>query len=279
MMNKRRNEGSKEMPFLEHLEELRQRLLKSIAALVLFSCAAFAATDWMLDFLTYPNSHLARPAKLIFLKPTSMLMLRMEIALAAGLIASLPVIIYQLWQFIAPGLLPKERKYVTPVILLTVFCFFVGGSFAYFVMIPVVLPFLFSLGTKAIEANININDYMSFVLRLILATGLVFELPMVAFFLARLGLITPVFLRKFRRYGYVLIFVVAAIITPTPDPVNQTILAIPLMLLYEISIWVTVIAYKKREDAGMKTPEKPSPVRKKTAKKPVSKKKPKLKSR
>ena len=108
-MKKNDPEDSKrEMPFLEHLEELRQRILKSLTALILFSCAAFAATDWILDLLTYPNTHLDKPAKLIFLKPTAMLMLRMEIALAAGLIASLPVIIYQLWQFIAPGLLPGE---------------------------------------------------------------------------------------------------------------------------------------------------------------------------
>jgi len=267
------------MPFLEHLEELRQRILKSLAALIVFSCASFAATDLILNFLTYPNSHLAKPAKLIFLKPTAMLMLRMEIALAAGLIASLPVIIYQLWQFISPGLLPTERKYMTPVILMTCFCFLVGGSFAYFVMIPVVLPFLFSLGTAAIEANINISDYMSFVLRLILATGLVFELPMVAFFLARFGLITPAFLRKFRKYSYVAIFIVAAIITPTPDPVNQTILAIPLMLLYEISIWVTAIAYKKRQEAGAETTEKSSSAKKKTVKKTASKKTSKPKPR
>ena len=269
------------MPFLEHLEELRQRILKSLAALIVFSCASFAATDWILNFLTYPNSHLAKPAKLIFLKPTAMLMLRMEIALAAGLIASLPVILYQLWQFISPGLLPTERKYMTPVILMTCFCFLVGGSFAYFVMIPVVLPFLFSLGTQAIEANINISDYMSFVLRLILATGLVFELPMVAFFLARFGLITPAFLRKFRKYSYVVIFIVAAIITPTPDPVNQTILAIPLMLLYEISIWVTAIAYKKRQEADSESQKVPAKTatKKKTAPKSASKKPPKPKSR
>ena len=270
MKRKDSDESKKEMPFLEHLEELRQRILKSLAALIIFSCAAFATTSWILDFLTYPNSHLAKPAKLIFLKPTAMLMLRMEIALAMGLIASLPVIIYQLWQFISPGLLPAERKYVIPIILLTCFCFLLGGSFAYFVMIPVVLPFLFSMGTETIEAAINISDYMSFVLRLILATGLVFELPVVAFFLARLGLITPAFLRRSRKYAIVLIFIVAAIITPTPDPVNQTILAVPLMLLYEISIWVTVLAYKKRQEAE-KEPE-PPPAKKKTGGKIPAKK-------
>jgi sec-independent protein translocase protein TatC len=158
------------------------------------------------------------------------------------------------------------------VILLTCFCFLLGGSFAYFVMIPVVLPFLFSMGTETIEAAINISDYMSFVLRLILATGLVFELPVVAFFLARLGLITPAFLRKSRKFAIVIIFIVAAIITPTPDPVNQTILAVPLMLLYEISIWVTVLAYKKRREADQDTeppPVKKKPVRKTPAKKTV----------
>jgi sec-independent protein translocase protein TatC len=241
------------MPFLDHLEELRWRLIKSIAAVVVLSCASFPLTDILLNILTYPNTRLVNPAKLIFLKPTGMLMLRMEISIAAGIIVSLPVVIYQLWQFIAPGLVPKERRLVFPVIFITLFCFLLGSCFAYFVMIPLILPFLFSMGTKSIEATINVNEYMSFLLRIILLTGLIFELPVLAFFLARFGLITPAILRKGRRYAIVAIFILAAVVTPTPDPFNQTILAVPLFVLYEISIWVAAIAYRKKQDTAVKS--------------------------
>jgi sec-independent protein translocase protein TatC len=247
----------KEMPFLDHLEELRWRILKSLIALIAFSAAAFPLTDLALKFLTLPNERLATPAKLIFLKPTGMLMVRMEIAIALGVMLSLPVVIYQLWMFVSPGLLPKEKKNVMPVMLITAVCFLIGSSFAYFVMVPMMLRFLFGLGTSSIEAVININDYMSFLLRLILMTGLIFELPVLAFFLARIGLLKPAFLRKFRRIGIVLILILAAVITPTPDPFNMLVLAVPLYFLYEISIWVTVVAYRKKRGTAVKRANMP----------------------
>jgi sec-independent protein translocase protein TatC len=259
----------KEMPFLEHLEELRRRILICLAALIVLSCAAFPLTNIALKILTYPNMHLIKPAKLIFLKPTGMLMVRMEIAIAMGIIGSLPLIIYQLWRFIAPGLLPKEKKYGFPVIFFTFFCFILGAFFAYLAMIPIMLYFLFNtMGTESIEAMININDYMSFMLRIILITGLVYELPVLAFFLARIGLVSPTFLRKFRRHSIVFILILAAVITPTPDPFNMCILAIPLYFLYEISIWVTVLAYRKRQEADAE--KKKNPHAKKPTKKPNS---------
>jgi sec-independent protein translocase protein TatC len=239
------------MPFLDHLEELRWRILKSLITVIVLSFAAFPFTDLALDILTFPNTRLASPAKLIFLKPTGMLMIRMEIAISLGVIASLPVILYQLWQFVAPGLMPRERKYVFPVIFITMACFFAGTVFAYFAMIPVILPFLFSMGTNAIQATININEYMSFVLRLILLTGLTFELPVLAFFLARIGLVSPNLLRKIRRYAIVAIFIFAAVVTP-PDPLSQIVLAVPMLLLYEISILVSLIGQRKKKEADLR---------------------------
>lgn len=233
----------KEMPFLDHLEELRWRIMKALGAVVLFTCIAFPFTGVLLDLLTLPNDHLASPAKLIFLKPTGMLVVRLEVALIVGVIVSLPVIFYQLWMFIAPGLLENERKYVVPFVLYTTGCFLVGTGFAYFILIPTVLPFLFSMGTETIEATINITEYMSFILRLILVAGLVFELPMLSFILARIGLLTASFMRKYRRYSIVLFFIFAAIVTP-PDPMSQLLIAIPLVVLYEASIFIALLGQK-----------------------------------
>lgn len=243
---KKRKAKHKEMSFLDHLEELRWRLWKCLGAAIVFIFAAFPFTGKILELLTYPNTRLKNPATFIFLKPTGMLMLRMEIAMIVGLIAASPVILYQLWQFIAPGLYPKERKFIAPIILITIICFLLGAGFAYAVLIPIVLPFLFSLSTASIQPMININDYAQFVLRLILLTGLVFELPMVSFLLTRLGLLTPKFLRKAWKYSILFIFIFAAIVTP-PDPVSQIILALPLVLLYEVSIWVSQITIKKKK--------------------------------
>ena len=173
-------------------------------------------------------------------------MVRIEIAIAVGIIASLPVIFYQFWQFVAPGLLPNEKRYVTPAMLLTTFCFLLGGAFAYFVLIPVVLPFLFGMGTEAIKATINITEYMSFVLRLLLVAGLIFELPVISLLLSTFGLLKPAFMQKYRRYAIVLVFIFAAVVTP-PDPLSQLLMAIPLVILYEISILIAKIGYQKKQ--------------------------------
>jgi len=268
----KKKEDKKEMPFLDHLEELRWRIIKSFSSLILLTIGSFPLTTWILTLLTYPNAHLAHPAKLVYLKPTAMMMIRMELSISMGLIGSLPVILYQLWRFVAPGLLPKEKYYIFPVIFITIVCFSIGALFAYFVIIPVMLPFLFSMGTQFIEANINISDYMSFVLRLILISGLVFEMPVLAFFLARIGLVSHRTLIRFWRYALVIIFIFCAIVTPTPDPFNQIILAIPLMLLYGISIWVAALAHRKRKRSEAASDvKKPSAKSRKKPKRPVKK--------
>ncbi|HDQ46112.1 MAG TPA: twin-arginine translocase subunit TatC [bacterium] len=239
-----------EMPFLDHLEELRWRILKSLASVGFFTIASFPFSGILLNLLTRPNDLLSAPAKLIFLKPTGMILVRMELALVVGVLVSLPVIFYQFWQFVSPGLMPNERKYFLPSLFYTTLCFIAGTFFSYYVMIPVVLPFLYSMGTESIQATININEYISFVMRLILVSGAIFELPILSFFLSRVGLLKPDFLRKYRRYGIVIIVILAAFVTP-PDPASQILMAFPLVFLYEISIWVARIGYrrkKKRDD-------------------------------
>jgi len=245
---KKKNKSSsqfKEMPFLDHLEELRWCIIKSVSSVIIAMLVAFPFTGGLLTFLTGPNDKLAEPAKLIFLKPTGMLVVRIEIAITVGIIISIPVIFYQFWKFLMPGLHENERKMFIPSLLLTVICFAGGSLFSYLVIIPTVLPFLFSMGTESIEATINITEYMSFVLRLILVAGLVFELPVVTLFLTKIGLLKPDFLKKYRRYGIVLIFLFSAILTP-PDPMSQLLMAGPLLLLYEISILISMVVYKKK---------------------------------
>jgi len=245
-MSKKKEIKSNEMPFLDHLEELRWRILKSLGSIILFTVIAFPFSKHLLNILTAPNDGLKSPAEIIFLKPTGALIVRMEASLVAGIIVSSAVIFYQMWQFIAPGLLPNEKKYFLPGLFSTLFCFSAGIAFSYFVLIPLVLPILYGMGTETIKAKINLNDYIGFVLRLILVSGLIFELPVISFILTRIGLISPEFLKKYRRYGIVLIFVIAAIITP-PDPASQITMALPLILLYEISIHVSKIAQKRRQ--------------------------------
>jgi len=252
MPEKNKKIDPKEMPFLDHLEELRRRILISLGVTFVFMIAFIPLSGFFLDILTLPNDRLKEPAQLIYLKPAGIMMVRMEIGLVAGLIAALPVIFYQLWKFIAPGLMPKERRMVLPTIAITTFCFLVGSAFCYFVVIPTILPFLYSMGTETIKPQINISEYIGFLLRMILVSGLIFELPVLSYFLSRLGILKPEFMKKYRRYAIVVIFIFAAIVTP-PDPVSQILMAIPLTVLYEISIWVSAIAVRRRMRAATET--------------------------
>ena len=175
-----------------------------------------------------------------------MLLVRMGVSITAGIIVAFPVIFYQIWKFISPALLSKERKIIWPVVTFSTLCFLLGISFAYFVMLPFILPFLYSLGTETIKPTINISEYIGFSVQIILVAGLVFELPVASFVLTKIGLLSPKILRKYRRYGIIIIFILSAFLTP-PDPGSQVLLAVPLLVLYEISIGISVLAYRKRK--------------------------------
>ena len=163
------------------------------------------------------------------------------------MVFAFPYIAYQFWQFIVPGLYEKERKYVPHIAFFTTLCFITGASFASFIIIPFGLKFLLGFQTDFLAANITIGKYLGFVVTIILVFGVVFELPVLSFFLTRIGLLTPQFMQKNRRYGIVIIFIVAAVLTP-PDVFTQLLLAGPLILLYEISIWVSKAVLKKKSD-------------------------------
>jgi sec-independent protein translocase protein TatC len=169
----------------------------------------------------------------------------MEVVIVCGIIISIPNLFYQLWKFIEPGLLPRERKYISWIVVFSTLCFLGGLAFAYFVMLPTALKFFAAFGTQAIQNNIAVNEYFSFVISVMLAAGIVFELPMVSFFLSKLGILTPRFMRKYRKHAIVIILLLAGILTPSPDITSQLLLGIPLLILYEISILISRFSQPK----------------------------------
>jgi sec-independent protein translocase protein TatC len=234
-----------EMSFLDHLEELRWRIIYSLIGLVVGAILCWIFIDFLVDkVLLVPAKHAG--VKLQNLRPFGQLLLYMQIAIIGGIIASLPNLFYQLWKFIAPALRKNERKYISSIAAFSTFCFILGIVFAYFVMIPFSLKFAVGFGSKTIENNFAIDEYFNIIISIMLAAGVVFELPMVSFFLSKLGILTPKFMRKFRRHSIVVIFILSAVLTPGTDPVSQVVLAVPLVLLYEISILVSKIAQKKK---------------------------------
>ena len=240
-------DSSDDMGFLDHLEELRWRIFKVLISIVLFSAVSFFFSDFFLNFLIEPTKTIDPPLTLQVLRVQGMLIVKMWIAFFGGVILSLPVIVYQIWSFIAPGLYQSEKKHLPTLIVMTFISFIAGAAFAYYVIIPLIIPTLLAFGVEGIENNISIDYYFSFVLQMILASGVIFEMPVVAYFLGRIGLLTPAFMRHYRRYAIATIFIIAALLTP-PDPLSQMLLAIPLLVLYEISIYISGFASRNRYD-------------------------------
>jgi sec-independent protein translocase protein TatC len=233
-----------EMSFLEHLEELRWRLIYALIGLVAGTILCWVFIDFIIDIV------LLKPARdngihLQNLKPFGQLFVYMQVAIVGGIIASIPNIFYQLWRFVAPALKHSERKYILLIVIYTTICFLGGITFAYFVMLPLSLSVAAQFGTSQVENNFAIDEYLSIIISIMLAAGVVFELPMVSFFLSKLGILKPSFMRRYRKHAFVIILVVAAFLTPGTDPVSQVILAVPLVLLYEISIFISKISVKK----------------------------------
>jgi sec-independent protein translocase protein TatC len=232
------------MPFLAHLGELRQRILVSLVAVGLGFAATFSFSDRIITWLARPL-----PVKLAFLEPTEPFWVNMKVALIAGLFLVLPVVLYEVWAFVAPGLLPHERKFALPFVVLSTISFFLGATFALTVIVPFAVKFLVGYKTANLVPTISVNRYVDFVLKFTLAFGLVFELPLAITLGSRLGLVTPEFLARNRKYAILLCFVAAAILTPTPDAFNQLLMAGPLVLLYEAGILAARL-FGRRKRAG-----------------------------
>jgi len=238
-------EGSDvEMSFLDHIEELRWRIIYALIGVIIFTIVAWFFIDPLIEIVLLKPARDAN-ASLQNLRPFGQLFLYVQVAIIVGIVASLPNIFYQLWQFIAPALKKRERKYILWIVFFSTFCFLTGIAFAYFVMLPLAMKFAAQFGTAEISNEFAIDEYMSIIISVMLAAGVVFELPMISFFLSKLGILTPQFMRKYRRHAIVIILVLAAFLTPGADPVSQVILAVPLVLLYEISIFISKISLKK----------------------------------
>ena len=231
---------SPEMPFWDHLEELRWRLIKSISAILIGAVITYNYADILMYWLINPTESLSIDLNLQVLKITSMFTVKLSVALFGGMILGLPVILYQLWRFIAPAF---EDKYGVTVVFTVLFIsifFLLGMSFAYFVIIPFSLSFFTSLTTETIDVayNFTLEGYLMYILWLIFGCGLLFQLPVVSIFFTKIGILTPAFLREYRKFAIVVFLILGAILTP-PDPVSQILIVVPLIILYEFSILIS----------------------------------------
>jgi sec-independent protein translocase protein TatC len=244
-------ENEEKQPFMGHLEELRKRLIVCAIAVGVGFIISYLFSEKLFQILVSPLIEVM-PAgeRLIFTNLPEMFLTYLKVAFIAGAMLASPVIFYELWLFIAPGLYQTEKKLVIPFVIASTILFVGGALFGYFVVFPFGFRFFMGFSNEFVQALPSVKQYFAFSSRLLFAFGMVFELPVVIFFLARIGLVTADFLKRKRKYAILLTFVAGAILTP-PDVITQVFMAVPLILLYEISIVVAKIAGRKRKEKDM----------------------------
>jgi sec-independent protein translocase protein TatC len=242
------------MSLLEHLEELRKRLLWAIVCLAVAFVPCWIWVREIFTFLEGPLHKIRPDEKLVFLGLADPFLLYFKVASLAALFLATPFLLYQIWGFVAPGLYRKEKLYLAPFLLFGTLFFIGGGAFAYYVAFPMAADFLLKMG-EGFEMQLTVERYFSFLLTMILGLGMMFELPIVILVLSALGVVTPVFLLRHFRWAVLIIFVVAAIITPTPDVVNLCIFALPALGLYLLGVAAAFLVTPKKESAATDTPE------------------------
>lgn len=236
------------MTFLEHLDDLRKRLFYSFLAIIFTIFPAWFFHEQIFEILAFPvNQYLPEGESLAFTKLTEPFMVYIKVSFLAAFFVISPFLFFQFWKFIAPGLYQKEKKYVFPFVFFTTLFFAAGGIFAYYVVFPFACRFFLGMGAD-FQPVIKMDEYFSLAIRVILGIALVFELPTLIFFLSRMGLITAKWMVKKFKYAVLAIFILAAIITPTPDPITQSIVAVPMLALYGLSILIAFISEKKRKE-------------------------------
>ncbi|MDT8340437.1 MAG: twin-arginine translocase subunit TatC [Longimicrobiales bacterium] len=247
-MTQRRNPRG-EMPFLEHLEELRWRIFKGSAALVLGALAGFWLIQrfQVLRLLVEPVSPYLPDGRLIYLSPVDPFFFLLKTSVLLGVILAFPVILYQVWAFLSPALEKREKRLVIPALYGGMVLFAGGVWLGYEIALPVSLRFLNGIQIDFLQASLTANDYLGFVIRLLLAFGAIFELPVVVLILSVLGLVTPAFLRAKRRHAIVIITVVASLLSPGDLIMVTVLMMVPLVLLYELGILLSVLVYRRRE--------------------------------
>ena len=252
-------------PFMRHLEELRKRLIACVVALVVGFVLCFNFSDLLFEWLTMPmhkTIHMQMtepymsfvnspsPGELVALAPAEAFWVDMKISIIAGVVVTIPFIFWQLWRFISPGLRPREKRLAIPFVAITSTLFILGAAFCFFIVLPFAMSFLLGYKAQFVRPMLSVEKYMDFCLKFILAFGAVFELPVVIVFLTRLGIVTPDMLAKHRKYAVLVAFIIAAILTPTPDAFNQTLMAVPIIFLYEAGILASRILPSRKAEAA-----------------------------
>jgi sec-independent protein translocase protein TatC len=250
------------MPFTQHLEELRRRLIICVIAVAIGFSISYFFSEKIFAWLMTPLLD-ALPEgpdrRLVYTGPVEALLTYLKVSFIGGVALALPVILFQFWRFVAPGLYEHEQRYLYPVVFLSTLFFAGGVLFGYYVVFPYGFKFFTSFATEYISPMITTREFLSFSTRILLAFGLIFELPLVALVLARLGLINARFLRRQRKYAVIIVFAVAAILTPTPDVVNQFLMAAPLLVLYEMSVWIAYFFGRKEKEATIEKEQETQP--------------------
>lgn len=234
------------MSIMGHLNELRRRLFRIVIIVLLGFVAFYGVSEPLYALLSAPlQAHMPEGSKLIYTSPQGAFFTYMKVALVASIFGTSPISFYQIWAFIAPGLYREEKRAVLPLAFFSSLFFLSGAAFCFFLVFPIAFQFFMGFATDTIVPMISVEEYLSFALKLLIAFGLVFEMPLFSYFLSRFGILSPEFMRRTRRYAILLIFIVAAILTP-PDVFSQCLMALPMLFLYEVSIYVSVMAYRKK---------------------------------
>lgn len=236
------------MPLTAHLEELRKRLVRSLIAVGVAFVACFFFKEDLFAIVARPLIRVLPPGShLIYTGLPEAFFTYIKVSFYAGLFLASPVVLYQAWKFISPGLYPGERKFVAPFVATSTLLFVAGVCFGYFLVLPPAYGFFLEFSTDFLKPMLSMREYLTLTLKLLLAFGIIFEIPVFLFFMTKIGLVTPRKLARMRRYAIVVCFIVAAIITPTPDAFTQSMMAIPMIVLYEVGILVSKLAARRKD--------------------------------
>ncbi|MBF0319316.1 MAG: twin-arginine translocase subunit TatC [Nitrospirae bacterium] len=261
------------MTLFDHLGELRRRIVISLVAVLIVFIVTFNYSELILNTLVMPLENKLvfsvhypfigfepsgiKQKTLVFLEPSEAFWMHFKLSMIAALMVALPIVLSQVWLFIEPGLVEKEKRLVLPFVMGGTLLFLLGAVFCFIIILPFALGFLMTYKTQNLTPMISVGNYVDFTLKFILAFGAIFELPIAIFVLAKMGLVTPQKLAKARKHVFIAAFIVAAVITPTPDAFNQTLMAVPIIVLYEIGILASRLIRKKPEEGEEQTPEPP----------------------
>jgi len=242
--------GGIKSSFLGHLTELRQCLIKGVIAVIVTTIISFVFFKPIFYYLILPAGNI----ELIYIEMTEMIGTIMKVCLTSGIMLAMPYLIFQLLMFVSPALTRKEKRYIYVILPFVTLMFLGGITFGYFILIPPASRFLITFGSDIATPQIKIGNYISIVTRLLLAIGLVFEMPVITTFLARIGVITSQWLASKRKIAFISAFILGALITPTFDPINQSLVAVPLIILFELSIWLAKLVQRKEPEATTSSP-------------------------